>query len=187
MAPRDPEDEIAELDASRLVARQGIGPRNAETPAPAAGDDRRFGRFQILRTLGQGGFGIVFLAWDPALRRQVALKVPQPETFVTPEARKRFQREAHAAAGLDHPNIVPVYESGSVGSVAYIAAAYVPGPDAGSLACRRQTRPVPARDAAGWSPRLPGPSSTPTSEACLHRDLKPSNILLQHAPLPADA
>ena len=95
---------------------------------PDGGNDRRFGRFQILRTLGQGGFGIVFLAWDPALRRQVALKVPQPEALMTPEARKRFQREAQAAAGLDHTNIVPVYESGNVGSVTYIAAAYCSGP-----------------------------------------------------------
>ena len=101
---------------------------DAATAAPDAEVDRQFGRFQILRALGQGGFGIVFLAWDPALHREVALKVPQPETLMTPEARKRFQREAHAAAGLDHPNIVPVYETGSIGSVTYIAAAYCPGP-----------------------------------------------------------
>ena len=91
-------------------------------------NERHFGRFRILRTLGQGGVGIVFLAWDPALRRQVALKVPQPEALITPEARKRFLREARAAAGLDHPNIVPVYEGGTVGTVAYIASAYCPGP-----------------------------------------------------------
>ena len=107
---------------------------DAATAAPDAEADRRFGRFEILRALGQGGFGMVFLAWDPALRRQVALKVPQPETLMTPEARKRFQREAHAAAGLDHPNIVPVYETGSIGSVSLHRRGILPRADTGGLA-----------------------------------------------------
>ena len=141
---------------------------------------RRFGRFQILRTLGQGGFGIVFLAWDPAHRRQVALKVPQPETLMTPEARKRFQREAHAAAGLDHPNIVPVYETGSVGSVTYIAAAYCPGPTLADWLAS-QTQPVPARDAARLVATLARAVEHAHERGVLHRDLKPSNILLMHA------
>ena len=140
----------------------------------------QFGRFRILQTLGQGGFGIVFLAWDASLRRRVALKVPQPETLVTPEARKRFLREAQAAAGLDHPHIVPVYETGSVGPVAYIAAAYCPGPTlAGWLA--RQSRPAPVRDAAELVATLARAVQHAHERGVLHRDLKPSNILLQHA------
>ncbi len=140
----------------------------------------QFGRFRIIRTLGQGGFGIVFLAWDQALRRQVALKVPQPEALITPEVRKRFLREARAAAGLDHPNIVPMYEGGSVGTVAYIASAYCPGPTLAEwLAC--QPQPVPSRDAASLIATVARAVEHAHERGVLHRDLKPSNILL-HRP-----
>jgi eukaryotic-like serine/threonine-protein kinase len=150
----------------------------AAVDEPASEGGHRFGRFLILGTLGRGGFGIVFLAWDPVLRRQVALKVPQPEAVVTPEARKRFQREAHAAAGLDHPNIVPVYEGGAVDTIAYIAAAYVPGPTL-AIWLSRQTRPVPAHDAARLVATLARAVEHAHERGVLHRDLKPSNILLQ--------
>ena len=144
---------------------------------PVCDANRRFGRFQILGTLGQGGFGIVFLAWDPAPRRQVALKVPQPETLMTPELRKRFQREAHAAAGLDHPNIVPVYETGTVGSVTYIAAAFCPGPTLTEWLAR-QSHPVPVREAVRLVATLARAVGHAHEREVLHRDLKPSNILL---------
>jgi eukaryotic-like serine/threonine-protein kinase len=170
--PSNPAD-VARAQAATFHA-------TAQTGAPDTSEDRRFGRFQILQTLGQGGFGIVFLAWDPTLRRQVALKVPQPETLMTPEARKRFQREAHAAAGLDHPNIVPVYETGSVGSVTYIAAAYCSGPTVADWLAR-QRHPVPARDAAILVATLAWAVEHAHERGVLHRDLKPSNILLQHA------
>ena len=151
----------------------------SEAVEPAIEDNRRFGRFKILRTLGQGGFGIVFLAWDQALRRQVALKVPQPEALLTPDSRKRFLREAHAAAALDHPNIIPVYETGSVGSVAYIAAAYCPGPTLAEWLAS-QARSAPARDAAGLVATLARAVEHAHERGVLHRDLKPSNILLKH-------
>ncbi len=63
---------------------------------------KRIGRFKILRTLGRGGYGVVFLALDPQLDRQVALKVPRPEALVTDELRRRFLREAKAAACSPH-------------------------------------------------------------------------------------
>jgi serine/threonine protein kinase len=85
------------------------------------------GRFQIRRELGRGSFGVVFLAYDPQLHREVALKVPRPDVLVSAEMRERFLREARAAAVLDHPNVVPVYEAGEVGTVCYIAEAYCPG------------------------------------------------------------
>jgi eukaryotic-like serine/threonine-protein kinase len=162
-------------DHQTLPAGTDTGPDAAPEASGSAG---QFGRFQIVRTLGQGGFGIVFLAWDPSLRRQVALKVPQPEALVTPEARKRFLREAHAAAGLDHPNIVAVHEAGSVGTVAYIASAYCPGPTLAQW-LSHQTQPVPPRDAAGLVAMLARAVDHAHQRGVLHRDLKPSNVLLQ--------
>src|SRR4051812_9482450 len=92
-------------EGQRLLGRGW--PRSAPA-SPAL--PRRFGRFLLLRELGRGGFGIVFLAADSALGRKVALKLPRPEVLVTPEVRRRFLREAEAAARLDHPHIVPLYE-----------------------------------------------------------------------------
>src|SRR5262249_55469377 len=85
------------------------------------------GRFRIRRELGRGGFGIVYLADDPRLGRAVALKVPLPDALLDSKLRERFLREARAAAGLDHPNLVPIYEAGEVGPICYIATAYCPG------------------------------------------------------------
>jgi serine/threonine protein kinase len=91
--------------------------------------------------------GVVYLADDPRLRRQVALKVPRPEALVSAALRARFLREARAAAGLSHPNIVPVFESGEAGTLCYLVSAYCPG---GSVATylRGRAAPLPARAAA---------------------------------------
>ena len=85
------------------------------------------GRFVIRRELGRGSFGIVYLAYDPRLRRELALKVPRGEVLLSSELRARFRNEAMAAAGLDHPNIVAVYEAGEEGPCCFIASAYCPG------------------------------------------------------------
>jgi hypothetical protein len=120
----------------------------------------------------------VFLAYDPSLHREVALKVPRPEALLTPDLRRRFLREARAAAGLDHPNVVPVYEAGEVGPVAYLAAAYCEGPTLAAW-LKQQTAPVPAAQAAALVARLADGVQHAHSRAVLHRDLKPANILLQ--------
>src|SRR5262245_43868080 len=100
--------------------RHPAGPPDpAAPPGSTPGVPARFGRFRVLCELGRGGHGVVFLAFDPVLNRQVALKVPRLEMLLTREMRQRFLREAQAAAGLDHPGIVPVYEAGEADSVCY--------------------------------------------------------------------
>ncbi len=139
---------------------------------------KKFARFAIVRELGRGGFGVVFLAEDSVLGRQVALKVPRPEVLVTPEVRRRFLREAEAASRLDHPHIVPVYEVGEEGLICYIASAYCEGPTLGEW-LRLQTASVPIRVASRLVAVLAAAVAHAHERGILHRDLKPGNILLQ--------
>jgi WD40 repeat protein len=138
------------------------------------------GRFEIQRELGRGGFGIVFLAYDPSVGRQVALKLPRSDVLVSPEVRVRFHHEARAAAGLDHPNIVPVHEAGEIGAVCYIASAYCPGITLAEW-LRGRTEPVGVRPAAELLATLADAVHHAHSRGVLHRDLKPANVLLQIA------
>src|SRR5262245_15061534 len=79
----------------------------------AAGHPERIGRYRVERVLGKGGFGLVYLAHDDQLERRVAIKVPHPKLVCRPEAAEAYLTEARTVAGLDHPNIVPVYDLGS--------------------------------------------------------------------------
>ena len=139
---------------------------------------RRFGRFEIVRELGRGGLGVVLLARDPVLHRQVALKIPRPEALLTPDLRQRFQHEAQAAARLTHPHIVPVYEVGEIGPICFIASAFVEGQ---SLAAwikdrsQRVMRVTPPSVVADLADAM----QYAHSQGVLHRDLKPANVLLE--------
>lgn len=137
----------------------------------------RFGRFQIERELGRGGFGVVFLAIDPVLRRQLALKIPLTEAAIDESLRRRFLREARAAARLTHPNIVQVYEVGQVGPIPFLAATYC---DSGSLAewISRNSGPIPPLTAARLVKSLADAVAYAHAQGVLHRDIKPSNVLL---------
>jgi tetratricopeptide (TPR) repeat protein len=160
-----------DLGCLRLL--QALRPsRSTELPAP-----RLIGRFRIQREIGRGGCGVVFLAEDPTLGRLVALKVPRADFLADREHRTRFHTEAQAAARLDHPNIVAIYEAGEVGPLVYIASSYCPGV---SLAqwLRQGYEPVPWRDAAMLIASLAEAIEYAHRHGVLHRDLKPANVLI---------
>lgn len=156
-----------------------------EEDAGAAGATR-LGRFRVVRELGRGGFGAVFLAEDPRLDRLVALKVPLVDVLTRPGVRRRFLNEAKAAAALDHPNLVQVYEAGVIGPICYIASVYCDGPTLAEWMVE-QPRPIRARSAVRLVAELAGAIQHVHERGFLHRDLKPSNVLLQHSPLTSGA
>lgn len=141
------------------------------------GDLRRIGRFEIIRELGRGSHGVVFLARDPALSREIALKVPRAEAILTPQLRSRFLREGKAAARLNHPNILPVHEAGEAGPICYLVQSYCAGL---SLAAwlARETDSVPCELAARIVAELADGVDHAHQQGVLHRDIKPANVML---------
>jgi tRNA A-37 threonylcarbamoyl transferase component Bud32 len=168
-------------DLASLEQLEAMWPRGRMGgPGPAglhSGIPDHLGRFRVLCELGRGGHGVVLLAFDPALKQQVALKVPRPEALLTHEMRQRFLHEAQAAAGLDHPGIVPVYETGATGPICYIVSAYCPGNTLDKW-LQEQRGPVAPRTAAALAAQLAEAVAYMHGRGVLHRDLKPSNVLL---------
>jgi serine/threonine-protein kinase len=135
-----------------------------------------FGRYRVIRRIGQGAMGAVFEAVDPELHRRVAVKMPMtgavPQTV---EARRRFLQEATAAARVSHPNVCPVHDVGEQGGLPYVVMAYVDGE---SLAERLAAGPLPVADAVEIIIQVAAGLEAVHQEGILHRDVKPGNILL---------
>jgi predicted Ser/Thr protein kinase len=132
--------------------------------------------YRIERVLGRGGMSVVFLAHDPRLKRNVALKLLSPELAEDEAFRDRFLRESRLAASLDHPNVVPVYEAAEVAGLLYIAMRYVQGTDLKAL-LRAEGVLAPER-ALMVVEQMAAALDTAHERGLVHRDVKPSNVLL---------
>ena len=134
---------------------------------------RKLGRFDILKSLGQGAMGEVFLGLDPAIGREVAIKTIHREAALGTEARQRFAREARAAGTLNHPNLVTIHEFGEDQGVLYLAMEFVPGVDLEAMLRDRVLAPVEALEVLA---QVCDGLAYAHQKGVLHRDIKPSNI-----------
>ena len=135
--------------------------------------------YEIEAILGRGGMGDVYKAYDPRLKRYIALKLLTPGLAEDTGFRERFLRESELAASLDHPSIVPIYDAGDVGGQLYIAMRYVEGTDLKAL-IREDGALAPAR-AVALLAQLADALDTAHERGLVHRDVKPSNALLDAA------
>src|SRR5262245_60032547 len=119
--------DLADAVRERLAALDVLGLVGAAPAAAQSGFPERLGEFRLLRRLGGGGMGVVYLAEQSKLGRRVALKLIRPEHLYFPGARERFRREVEAVARLQHPGIVPVHTVGEEGGIPYFTMEYVEG------------------------------------------------------------
>jgi len=135
------------------------------------------GRYRIVGRLGQGGMARVFLAQDESLHRQVAVKVLADRHSDDPHFIERFQREARAAARLNHPNIVQVYDQSQTAGMSYIVQEYVEGETLKDLI--RRESPLDPRRAITIALQILAALRVAHQQGVIHRDVKPQNILVQ--------
>ncbi|WP_373653155.1 protein kinase domain-containing protein [Schlesneria sp. DSM 10557] len=138
---------------------------------------KSLGKYQIERKLGQGGMGTVYLARNTDLKKLVALKVLPRDKAKNPTLVRRFKAEAQAAAQLEHPNIVAVYDTGEADGYLYIAMEYVEGIDLFEQVRRRGT--IPVKRSIEIIKQVASALQHAFEHNIVHRDIKPSNLLLR--------
>ncbi|HEY8764604.1 MAG TPA: Stk1 family PASTA domain-containing Ser/Thr kinase [Solirubrobacteraceae bacterium] len=137
------------------------------------------GRYKVLSRLGAGGMADVFLAEDQQLGRKVALKLLHRRFAEDPDFVERFRREAQAAAGLQHPNVVSVYDRGSYDDTYYIAMEYLPGRTLKQLI--REEAPLDPVRAIDITVQILKAARFAHRRGVIHRDLKPHNVIVDDA------
>ncbi len=163
--------------AKKAFERETIDFETSSVDAAPDSYPTAIGRFQIERELGHGGLGIVLLAKDLELGRHVAIKIPRRTLLPDSPLQRRFLREGRAAARLNHPHLVPLYEVGCHGGLCYLVSELCVGP---TLAEWLQSRKdlLPPHQAATLLRQLATAVHHAHSRGVLHRDIKPSNVLL---------
>lgn len=135
------------------------------------------GEYSLVRELGRGGMGVVYLARDVQLDRDVAIKLLPAHLALDPTARERFLREARTAAGLSHPHIVPIHRVGDVRGFVFFVMSYVKGETLGERL--RARGPLPPADAMRIMREVAWALAYAHGRGVIHKDVKPDNILLE--------
>jgi serine/threonine protein kinase len=149
-------------------------------PPQGPGEIGRLGPYRVLQLLGKGGMGTVYLAEDPHLGRQVALKTLQPGLAADPRARERFLREARTAAALEHDHIVPIFHVGIEQSVPFLAMPLLKGE---SLETHLEAeRKLPPAEAVRVTREAAEALACAHAAGLIHRDIKPGNLWLEPPP-----
>jgi predicted Ser/Thr protein kinase len=146
----------------------------ARRDVPVLAPNESFGRYQIVRLLGKGAMGAVYLAYDPELERHVAMKTP----FVgdNPQVIQRFYREARSAAQVRSPYVCPVYDVGHLGGIYFISMAFIEGQPLGRLIAGGQLNDL--RVVAELAKKIARGLHKAHEQGIIHRDLKPDNIMI---------
>ncbi|HKE49088.1 MAG TPA: protein kinase [Rhodanobacteraceae bacterium] len=161
---------------ARCLLGAALGPDDDGTETP-----REVGRYRLIGAIARGGAGVVYRAWQPDLRRTVALKMLLPSRLGTKDARDRFRREAEVMASLDHPGILPVYEVGVDGEQPWFSMKLAEG---GNLAEHVERLRGDFRASARLVADIARAVAHAHARGVLHRDLKPSNIVFDAAGQP---
>ena len=153
-------------------------PAKPTVPAEEPFAIRQISQYRLLRPLGRGGMGVVYLAQDVELGREVAVKFIHHRREARPADEARFRREAQAAASLDHPNIGTIYEVGEHEGQRFLAMAYYDGTTLAQLLAGRPDRRLAVAEAASIAGQLASALAAAHAAGIVHRDLKPENVMV---------
>lgn len=171
-------------DGAAEMSRPVASPRSHSVdlyflqPSDRSASLGRLGPYEVLEVLGRGGFGIVLKAFDPALHRPVAIKVLAPEFAVSGAARKRFAREAQAAAAVCHDHVVPVHAVDADATPPYLVMSFIHGQ---SLQQRLdKSGPLELKEILRIGMQTAAGLAAAHAQGLVHRDIKPANIMLEN-------